>query len=783
MQKFGIGQSVRRTEDVRFVTGTGAYTDDLNLSGQAHGYVLRSPFGFARINSIDTTAADAAPGVIAIFTGKDVEADDLGTLPCLAPVPNADGSQIVMPPRAILQSDAVRYVGDPVAFVVAETLNQAKDAAELIEVDFEDLEAVGTIETAEADGAPLVWENAPGNVCLDWEMGDKAATDAAFEAAKHVTRVDLVHNRVVVNAMEPRAALGEYDAGADHYTLRTSTQGANSLQGVLGGMVLKIDPAKLRVFTPDVGGGFGMKTFAYPEQVLVLWAAKKTGRPVKWTGERSEAFQGDSMGRDWLTHAELAVDENNRITGFRVHNRCNLGAYLSQFAPFIATASPGRILGGVYKIPAIHVSVTGLFSNTCPVDAYRGAGRPESAYIIERTVNAAAAELGIPQDEFRRINFIPPEDFPYQHPLSFVFDTGEYERNMDDARRNAGWDGFEARRAEARSRGKLRGIGMAYYIECTLGQPDESAEILFLEDDTVEIITGTMSNGQGHETAWAQVVVDQLGVPFENVRLVQGDTDRVKTGGGTGGSHSLYMAAGAFQETSNEVVKKGKIIASLMMEDEPRNIEFEEGLFRVPGTNKSVGIMEVAAKARQVDDLPDDFKEMFVNGLDSNGTYTYNNSTFPNGCHICEVEIDPASGETEIVGYTVVDDFGKVINPMLVAGQVHGGVVQGIGQALMEHCVYDADTAQLMTGSFMDYCMPRADDMCDIDFSYNEILCTTNPYGIKGCGEAGTIGACPSTINAIIDALKAFGVTHIDMPATPLKVWEAIQSGARQAAE
>ncbi len=783
MQKFGIGQPVKRVEDVRFITGAGAYTDDLNLPNQAHAVVLRSPFGHAKINSIDTSMAQEAPGVIAVLTGADVEADGLGTLPCLAPVPNADGSEIVMPPRPLLQSDRVRFVGDTVAFVIAETVNQAKDAAEMIEVDYEDLPAVGTIETAEADGAPLVWDQAPGNVCLEWAMGDEAAVNAAFDNAAHVTKVDLIHNRVVVNAMEPRAALGEYDASDESYTLRTSTQGANSLQGVLGGMVLQIDPSKLRVFTPDVGGGFGMKTFAYPEQALVLWASKKIGRPVKWTGERSEAFQGDSMGRDWLTHVELAIDSDNRIQGMRVNNRCNLGAYLSQFAPFIATASPGRILGGVYKIPAIHVSVTGLFSNTVPVDAYRGAGRPESAYIIERAVDAAAAELGIAQDEFRAINFIPPEDMPYQHPLSFVFDTGEYNRNMEDAKRNAGWDTFEARKAESRARGKLRGIGMAYYIECTLGGPSEAAEINFLEDDKVEIITGTMSNGQGHETAWAQVVVDQLGVPFENVTLVQGDTDRVKTGGGTGGSHSLYMAAGAFQETSNEVIKKGKIIASLMLEDEPQNIDFEEGLFKVPGTNKSVGIMEVAAKAREVDELPGDFKEMFVDGLNSSGIYEYSTSTFPNGCHICEVEIDPETGKTDVVGYTVVDDFGKVINPMLVAGQVHGGVVQGLGQSLTENCVYDPETAQLMTGSFMDYGMPRADDICDIDFSYNEILCKTNPYGIKGCGEAGTIGACPSSINAILDALREFGVTAIDMPATPLKVWQAIQDGTRQAAE
>jgi aerobic carbon-monoxide dehydrogenase large subunit len=785
MQKFGIGQPVRRVEDVRFITGEGAFTDDLNLPGQAIAYMLRSPYGHARIKSMDTTDAMASPGVVGIITGADLAADSVGPLPCVTAgiINNRDGSPIAQPPHPALVSDTVRFVGDGVAFVIAETLNQAKDAAELIDIDWDDLQAAASIEAAEADGAPQIHEEAADNVCFDWDMGDAAGVDEAFAKAAHISSCDVIHNRVIPHAMETRAALGEFNTEEDRYVLRTSTQGANGMRDILAGMILGIAPDQLRIITPDVGGGFGMKTFVYPEQVLVLYAAKKLGRAVKWTGDRSDSFQSDSHGRDWITHTEMAIDENNQITGLRVQNRVALGAYLSQFAPFVPSVSAGRILGGVYKIPVIHYECVGLFTNAVPVDAYRGAGRPEAAYIIERSVNQAAAELGLSQDEFRRMNFIGKEEMPYQHPFGFVFDSGDYNTNLDDAMKNADWAGFDTRKAESAANGKLRGIGLAYYIECTLGGPSEDAVINFLEDETVEIITGTMSNGQGHETAWAQVVAEQLGVPFHNIKLVQGDTDRVATGGGTGGSHSLYMAAGAFKETSEVVVDKGKLIASLMLDADKDEIDFSEGLFAARGTNRTVGILDVAAKARQVDELPGEFQEMFVNGLNSQATYAYETSTFPNGCHICEVEIDPDTGNTDIVAYTVVDDFGKIINPILVAGQVHGGVVQGIGQALTEHCVYDPDTGQLLTGSFMDYGMPRADDMPHISFQTNEVLCTTNPYGIKGCGEAGTIGACPSSINAIIDALKDYGVKAIDMPATPLKIWQAINDGSRQAAE
>ncbi|MBI1181955.1 MAG: molybdopterin-dependent oxidoreductase [Alphaproteobacteria bacterium] len=787
MQKFGIGQPVRRTEDVRFVTGRGAYTDDLNLPGQAHGYVLRSPYAHARVKSIDTEAAKQAPGVIAVYTCADLDAAGIKDIPCFAGgfIKNKDGSGIFAPGRPSLARDRLMYVGDGIAFVVAETVNQAKDAAELIEVDVEDLPAAANLKDAVAEGAPTLYDGAPGNLAFDWEMGDADSTGQAFAAAKHVSRIDLVHNRIATNAMEPRAAIGEFSTAEDRYVLRTCTQGANGMQAGIAGGVFGIDPSKLRVVTPDVGGGFGMKTFIYPEHVLVLFAAKALGRPVKWNGERIESFTSDTGGRDMLTHAELAIDENNRVTAFRVVNQANMGGYMSMNGPFIPTIAHARILGGVYNIPSVYVNVLGYMSNSVPVDAYRGAGRPEAAYIIERAMDQAARELGLAPDEFRRINFVKPEQMPYQHPFGFVFDSGEFERNMEDAKRNARWAAIGERKAAANGRGKLRGIGMAYYIETTLGMPTEAAEILFLDDDSVEIVTGTMSNGQGHETAWAQVVSEQLGVPFEKIRLVQGDTDRVKSGQGTGGSHSLYMAAGAFQETSKVVVDKGKIIASLMLDEDKDKIDFEEGLFRVPGTNKSVGIMEVAAKARRANelDLPAETKEMFVNGLNSAAKYKYNNSTFPNGCHICEVEVDPETGKVDILAYTVVDDFGRLVNPLLVAGQVHGGVVQGIGQALTEDVLYDSESGQLITGSFMDYGMPRADDICDIDFTYNEIPCKTNPYGIKGCGEAGTIGACPSLMNAIVDALQPYGITAMDMPATPLKIWNAVQNAPRQAAE
>ena len=766
MRKFGIGQPVRRVEDVRFITGAGAYTDDLNLPGQAYGYLLRSPWAHAAIRSIDVSAARAAEGVLGIWIGADLATASVGDLPCAISgvLRNRDGSMLDVAGRAVLARDRAMHVGDGLAFVVADTLAKARAAAELIVVDAEELPAAANLADAVRGEAPRLRESAPGNVCFDWEGGDIAAADGAFAQAAHVTAIDLVHNRLAPSSIEPRAALGHFDDG--RHVLRTSTQGANLFQRVIA-PVLGIDQDSLRIITADVGGSFGMKEFIYPEHILVLFAAEKLGRPVKWTGDRSESFQSDLHGRDVISHAEIAFDADGRATALRVHNRANMGAYVSLFGPGIQTLGGARLTGGLYAIPAINVRVTGYYSNSVPVDAYRGAGRPEAAYVIERLMNKAARELGLAPDEIRRRNFIRPSQLPYRHPLGFVFDSGAFEANMDEAMRLADWAGFPARRDGARARGRLRGIGMSCYIESSVGFGYEAAEIRFPEDGTIEIVAGTMSAGQGHETVWAQIVTEQLGVPFEAIRLVQGDTDRVKTGGGTAGSRSTYMVAGAFRLSADQVIDKGKTFVAALLGEPPESIEFSDGMFRSPGSNKSMSIMETAAAARRDGE-----------GLDSGATFNHDISTFPNGCHVCEVEIDPDTGKVEVVRYLVVDDFGRIVNPMVVDGQVHGGIAQGLGQALMEHSLHDPDTGQLITGSFMDYALPRADDLCAIESSYNEVPCTTSPYGVKGCGEAGTTGACPAIMNAVLDALAERGVTELDMPATPLRVWQALR-GAR----
>jgi len=767
MVKFGIGQPVRRVEDARFLTGAGAYTDDLNLPGQAFGHVFRSPWAHARIISIDVTAARAADGVLGIWTGKDLAAAGIGDLPCAisAALRNRDGTALDVVGRAVLARDRAMHVGDGLAFIVAETQAQAKDAAELIAVEVEELPAAANLADAIGEHAPALREGAPGNVCFDWEGGSAAAVEEAFARAAHMTSMDLVHNRIASSPIEPRAALGQHEDG--RYVLRTSTQGANLFQRVLA-PVLGVDPDALRIITADVGGSFGTKEFIYPEHVLVLVAAGKLGRPVKWTGDRSDAFLSDLHGRDVISHAEIAFDSDGRATALRVHNRANMGGYVSLFGPGIQTLGGARLTGGVYAIPAIQVRVTGYYSNAVPVDAYRGAGRPEAAYVIERLMDKAARELGLTPDEIRRRNFIGQHALPYRHPLGFVFDSGAFEANMDEAMRLAGWATFPERRAAARERGKLRGIGMSTYIESSVGFGYEAAEIRFPEDGTVEIIAGTMSAGQGHETVWAQIVTDQLGVPFEAVRLVQGDTDRVKVGGGTAGSRSTYMVAGAFRLSADQVIDKGKALVAELL-GEPRDaIEFSGGFFRSAGSNRSMSIMEAAAAARRSGS----------DGLDSGATFNHDISTFPNGCHVCEVAIDPETGKVDVVSYVVVDDFGRIVNPMVVDGQVHGGIAQGLGQALMEHSVHDPVSGQLLTGSFMDYAMPRADDLCAIETTYNEIPCTTSPYGVKGCGEAGTTGACPAIMNAVVDALSARGVTDLDMPATPFRVWQALRGAA-----
>jgi len=761
MSKFGVSQSVRRTEDARFITGQGRYTDDLNLAGQVFGVVVRSPVAHARIASIDVSEARAAPGVLAVYTGADLEAHTSNSVPCAIPLKNKDGSNRADPRRPVLCAERVRYVGDNVAFVVAETLEQAKDAAELVEVDYEDLPAVA--ETGKAMSGATIYDDIPGNVCFDWEYGDTQQVADAFSQAAHTVKMDLINNRVVVNSMEPRAAVAEVDASTGKLTLHANTQGVWGLRDWIAEGILKTDAANVRVLTPDVGGGFGMKAMLYPEQAMVAFAASQLQRPVKWRGERSDAFLSDTMGRDHLSTAELALDADYRITGMRVHTVANLGAYLSLFSPFIPTGAALKVLPGVYDVKCLQYSVKGVLTNTTPVDAYRGAGRPESIYLMERLIETAARELGVDRLALRRKNFIPSSAMPFTTAAGEVYDTGEFETVMDRALQQVDWAGFADRKAESARKGKLRGIGMCYYIESTMGPTREDAGVEFLADGTVEVLVGTQSNGQGHETVYAQILHENLGVPFDKIRIVQGDSDRIKYGGGTGGSRSVTAEGWAINAASDKVVEKGKEFASRELEAAVADIEFGDGQFRIMGTDRAIGIMELAVKAR----------EQGGKGLDSDASIEVGQWTFPNGCHIAEVEVEVDTGVTEVVRYSVVDDFGKIMNPMLVEGQVHGGVVQGIGQALMEEAIYD-ETGQLVTGSFVDYWMPRADNIPDMEFSTVEVLCKTNPIGMKGCGEAGTVGSAGAVMNALADALAERGVTRVDMPATPHRVWRLI---------
>ncbi len=765
--KYGVSQPVTRKEDQRLLTGQGRYTDDHDLEDQAIAYVLRSPHAHAVIRGIDARAAGTAPGVVCVLTGADLEADGLGLPPCLHPPANRDGSHCTVPPHALLKRDRVRHVGDPVALVVAETLDQARDAAELIEIDYEPLPVVTDTARAIEPGAPQLWDFAPRNINIDWEVGDEAATDAAFAAAAHVTRLDLVNNRVVVNPMEPRAALGAYDAEAGSYLLYVPSQTSHMVRDILARDIFGIAPDKVRVITPDVGGGFGMKVF-FAEYALVLWAARKIGRPVKWTCERSHGFLSDSQGRDHVTHAELALDSDGKFLAVRAETIANMGGYLATFGPNVPAK---KVQPAVYDIRAAYVSVKTVYTNTVPVDAYRGAGRPEATYVIERLIDVAAGELGIAPGELRRRNYIPPEAMPYTTVFDMTYDSGEFARNMDDAVALADWQGFAARRDETRAAGKLRGIGMAYYVDTTGGPviDAEYAGIRFESDGTMTVLSGCQASGQGHETAYAQLVVERLGAPFDKVNVHQGDTLEIPKGYGTGGSRSLMDGGGAVLAAADEVIENGKRLAAKDLEVAAADLEFADGHYRVAGTDRRIGLFDVAALCRAEDGVE----------LSGEGIFRPQATSFPNGCHVCEVEIDPDTGAVALMGYTVVDDFGRVVNPLLVAGQVHGGVVQGVGQALVEHTVYDDDTGQLLTGTFMDYGMPRASDLPHFTTQWNEIPCLTNPLGVKGAAEAGTVGALPAVINAIVDALAEFGVTHVDMPATPEHVWQTLRSAER----
>lgn len=771
MARFGIGQSITRTEDLRFLTGRGQYVDDIVLPGMAHAFMVRSPYAHARIRSLDTAAAAASPGVLAVLTHADLARDGIGDIPCLAQVRNADGTPQVVPPRPAITGDSARHVGDIVAVVVAETAEAARDAGERVEIDYEVLPSVtGTVRALAADAAQ-VWPDAKGNLAFVWENGDRAATDAAFARAAHVTRVELVNNRIIVNAMEPRVAIGDFSGREGRIVLYASSQGSHGLRSQLANNIFHVPENQVHVITPDVGGGFGMKIFLTPEQVCVTYAARRLGRPVKWNSERSEGFISDSQGRDNVTVAELALDGDGRFLGVRAYTTANLGAYLSNFGPFIPTGAGTSMLPGVYTIPAAYTEVKGVFTHTVPVDAYRGAGRPEAAYMMERLVDTAARELGMDPGELRERNYIPPGAFPYQTCMGLTYDSGEYAANTRLARERADWAGFPARREAAARRGKLAGIGLAYYIEQCGGGGNEAAQIRFDPSGYVTLFIGSQSNGQGHETAYAQIAADRLGIPMENIRVMQGDSDKVTFGRGTGGSRAIPVGGSAVIRASDKVIAKGRRLAAHMLEAAEADIEFQDGRFVIAGTDRSIEITELAKASFDPGNVPMDEMDP---GIDEIAHYKPDNATFPNGCHVCELEIDRDTGTVDIVRYTVVDDFGNVINPLLLAGQVHGGIAQGIGQALLEHCVYDDESGQLLSGSFLDYCLPRADDMTDISFTFNEVTSPSNLLGVKGCGEAGAIGAPPAVINALVEALSPLGVRSIDMPATPQRIWEAI---------
>ena len=770
--RFGIGQPVRRVEDQRFLTGQGRYLDDFSFEGQLHARVLRSPHAHAEIRGLDTATAAAVPGVLAVLTGDDVAADGLGDIPAGATVTGRDGKPNHVPPRPALAQGKVRFVGEPVALVVAESLQAARDAVELIAVDYADLPPVVATERALDLDAPQVHEGAPGNLCMDWEKGDKAATDAAFAEAAQVTTLDLVNNRVVVNPIEPRGCIGLWDPEGAGYTLYNAGQAVHGISRMVATGVLKTTPDKLRVISPDVGGGFGTKNFVYPEMALVLWAARRLGRPVKWIAERTEGFVSDTQGRDHVMRAELALAADGRFLALRIASTANLGAYVSTFGAMIPTNPVAVVLGGVYDIPAIHYRVKGVFTNTVPVDAYRGAGRPEAAYAMERLVELAALELGVDPLELRRRNFIKPEAMPYTTGVGSVLDCGEFERILDRLLETSDHAGFAARRRDSEGRGRLRGRGFACYFEATLGQPSEKTEVRFEEGGGVTVLAGTMSNGQGHETTYAQILHQQLGLDFDSIRFLQGDTGEIAVGGGHGGSRSMQLGGSALLAAAEIIEEKAKRLAGHLLEAAPADIELAEGSCRVVGTDLKIGLPELARIARDPARLPEGMEP----GLDAVGGYEREANTFPNGAHVAEVEVDPETGAVRLAAYHVVDDFGTLLNPMITAGQVHGGVAQGVGQALLERTVFDRESGQLLSGSFMDYCLPRADDLPDIDVAFEPVPTETNPLGVKGCGEAGCIGALPAVMNAVVAALQPYGLRHLDMPATPERVWQAIQA-------
>jgi carbon-monoxide dehydrogenase large subunit len=777
-----IGARVQRKEDYRFLTGAGQYTDDVSLPNQAYAAFVRSPHAHAVIKKIDFEKAKSAPGVVAVFTGADLANAKVGGLPCGWLITDVNGQPMKEPPHPCLAQGKVRHVGDQVAVVIAETLDQARDAAELVKVDYQELSAVTDAAKAAATArtAQPIHDIAPDNTCYVWALGDKAAVDSAFSKASHVTKLEFLNNRLIPNAIEPRAAIGSFSRADDAYTLYVTSQNPHVERLLMTAFVLGLPEHKVRVVAPDVGGGFGSKIYLYAEDVVVTWASKQINRPVKWTSDRSEAFLSDAHGRDHVTVAELALDKDGKFLAMRVKTTANLGAYLSTFASCIPTILYATLLAGQYTTPQIYCEVTAVFTNTTPVDAYRGAGRPEATYVVERLVETAARELKIDPAELRRRNFI--RAFPYQTPVALQYDTGDYDATLDAALKLADVSGFSSRKENSMKNGKLRGIGYAAYIEACGIAPSavagslgaraglfEAGEIRVHPTGTVTVFTGSHSHGQGHETTFAQVVADRLGMPLENVAIVHGDTSKVLFGMGTYGSRSIAVGGTAIVKALDKIIAKGKKIAAHLLEASEADIEYERGEFKVAGTDRKKMFGEVAFAAYVPHNYPHDKLEP---GLNENAFYDPANFTFPAGTYICEVEVDRDTGVVKVDRFTAVDDFGKVINPMIVEGQVHGGLTQGIGQALTEGCRYDASSGQLLTGSMMDYCLPRAGDVPMFQVDTRETPCTHNPLGVKGCGEAGAIGAPAAVMNAITDAL---GVKEVAMPATAQTVWKHLQ--------
>ncbi|MCH1426602.1 MAG: xanthine dehydrogenase family protein molybdopterin-binding subunit [Alphaproteobacteria bacterium] len=786
----GIGASVRRKEDKKYTTGKGRYTDDINRAGQLYAFFMRSNVAHATIKKIDVSKALTCDGVAAVYTGDDIVADGVGGPICGWTPTNRDGSAPKEPPHPLLAHSKVRYVGDHIAVVIAESLEQARSAAEKITIDLDVLPPVVDLSTA--IGNTQIHDEMDDNVYFDWELGDESVTASALESAAKIVELTVTNNRVIPNAMEPRAAVAEYDETNESYTLYTTSQNPHLTRLVMAAFMMQIPESKLHVVAPDVGGGFGSKIYIYPEEAVCTWATKKLRRPIKWTADRSEAFLGDAHGRDHVNKVKIGLDQDNKIVGLRVDTLANLGAYLSAFSMVTPTYLHGTLLSGCYNIPAIYTNVKGVCTTTVNVDAYRGAGRPEATYLLERTMDYAARQVGMDPAEFRRINFIPKDAFPYQTAVALQYDIGDYEAPLDRALEMINYKGFEKRRSEAAQRGKYRGIGLSSYIEACGIAPSavvgalggrvglyESAVVRVDPTGTVSVFTGAHSHGQGHDTTFAQIVAEKLGIPIGNVDIVHGDTDRIPFGMGTYGSRSLAVGGTAISKALDKVIEKGKIIAAHMLEAADADLEFKDGKFTVAGTDKEKSFGEIALSAYVPHNFPHDRLEP---GLEETAFYDPLNFTYPSGTHIAEVEIDPATGVVELVDWACCDDFGNLINPMIVEGQVHGGIAQGVGQALMENAHYD-ENGQLLTASYMDYCMPRADDFPALNVDYTVTACTHNDLGVKGCGEAGAIASPPALINAVVDALSPLGVTDMSMPASPEKVWRAIHDAQTKAAE